>query len=273
MDLGRISNLSVFLMSVSTLLSFVVPIALIIFLGVKRRLNIKATLLGALLFFVFVIVLENIMHYFVLGPDSTKSAIYKNLPVYVLYGGLAAGIFEETARFLCFRFILKVNKENNIYTGISYGLGHGGIETIFIGGIASIGNLVTSVMFNKGSFGSLIATMNPQQLEDFNKGMSELINAPSYMFFMTGLERITALALQIALSLFVFKAVREKKWLYIVYAVLIHAGIDAIAILYQRNVITNIFLIEGSMFIATAVVFYLAFKLNKDSQMPSPNMD
>lgn len=261
MELTRhISSLSVSFMIISTILSVVVPIAAIIFMAVKKRLNWKAMLFGTLFFLVFVMVLENIMHYFVIGADVSKSVVYKNLPIYVIYGGFAAGIFEETARFLCFRFILKVNRESTVYTGISYGLGHGGIEAMIIG-LAAIGNLVTSVMVNRGLFDSLTVSMNEQQLEAFNKGINELINAPSYMFLISGVERVMALALQIALSLLVFKAVRYKKWKYISYAVLIHAGIDMIAVLFQRGVITNIFLLEGIILLLTAAVVYAVFRI------------
>ncbi len=259
----HISSLSVSFMIISTILSVVIPIAAIIFMAVKKKLNWKATLFGALFFLVFVIVLENIMHNIVLGADATKSVVYQNLPLYVIYGGFAAGIFEETARLLCFRFILKVNSENTIYTGISYGLGHGGIEAMFIGGLASIGNLVTSVMFNRGLFDKLTDSLNGQQLEAFNKSINDLINAPSYMFLITGVERVTSLALQIALSLLVFKAVSDKKWKFLAYAVLIHAGIDMIAILFQRKVITNIFLLEGVILLLTAAVVYAAFRINR----------
>lgn len=260
---GSVSTLSIIYMAISTVLALLVPIVVIVFMGVKKRLKWKAMLFGALLFVVFALMLERIMHVLVLGADPTQSIIYKNPILYMLYGGFAAGIFEETARLLGFKYLIKVRDNESINTGISYGLGHGGIEAILIGGIAAVGNLVTSIMLNGGMLKSVTATMSGQQLDTFNQGINGLINTPSYMFMISGVERMVALVLQIALSLFVFKAVVEKKWQYFAYAILIHAGIDMFAVLYQKSIITNIFLLEGIILIATIAATIIAFKINK----------
>jgi len=260
---GSVSTLSIVYLTISAALPFLIPIALIVLLSVNKRLNWKAMLFGALLFVVFTLILERIMHVLVLGVDPTQSAIYKNPIFYMLYGGLAAGIFEETARLLCFKYFLKVRADENIYTGISYGLGHGGIEAILIGGIAAVVNLVTSVMLNGGMLKSVTAAMTSQQLDVFNKGISGLVNTPSYMFLISGCERMIALVLQIALSMFVLKAVVEKEWQYFAYAILIHAGIDMVAVLYQRKIINNVFLLEGIILLVTVAVAIVAFKISK----------
>ena len=49
-----------------------------------------------------------------------------------LYGGLMAGVFEETGRYVSFKWFLK--KETRIQDGLSYGIGHGGIEAMLIVG-------------------------------------------------------------------------------------------------------------------------------------------
>ncbi len=257
----NVNFMSIVFMTVSTVLSFLVPIAIIVYMGVKRKLNWKATLLGFLMFVVFVTILENIMHVLVLGTDITKSAIYKNIFLYAIYGGFAAGIFEETARFLCFRYLLKVHKEEPLNTGLSYGLGHGGFEAILIGGISSIGNLIMSIMLNKGLLHSVTSSMSGPQLESYNKGIDALVDTPSYMFLVTGGERMVALVLQIALTMFVFIAVRDRKWQYFVFAVLIHAGVDILAVLFQRDVIQNIILLEIIILITTVAVSFIAYKI------------
>ena len=59
-------------------------------------------------------------------------------------------------------------------------------------------------------------------------------------------ERVCAMMIQIGLSMLVFVAAREKKyfWLYPI-AILIHAMIDAPAALYQYQVISSVFVVEG----------------------------
>jgi uncharacterized membrane protein YhfC len=260
---STVSTLSILFMGVSAALSIFVPVGLVIFMGLKKRLNWKATLAGAILFVVFVLVLERTMHILVLGTDMSKSALYNNLILYMLYGGFAAGLFEETARLLGFKFLLKVREKESPDTGISYGLGHGGIEAVLLGGLAVVSSMVTAIMLNSGALGSIASALKGDQLTAFNQQISNLVNANSFLFLATGIERISAIMIQIGLSLFVFKAVKEKKWLFYVYAILLHAGIDMFAILFQRGVIKNIVLLEGAVFVAAAVVMAAGFALNK----------
>jgi uncharacterized membrane protein YhfC len=51
--------------------------------------------------------------------------------LYAVLGALLAGLFEETGRFIAFKFLLK--KRTDRKTAISYGIGHGGFEAIFGG--------------------------------------------------------------------------------------------------------------------------------------------
>ncbi len=256
----KISTLSIVFMAVSTGLSILVPIAAIVVMGIKKRMNWKAMILGTTLFLVFVMILESILHNVVLGTDPSKSVIYQSPWLYMLYVGFAAGIFEETARLLCFKFILKTGDNESIDTGISYGLGHGGIESIFIGGLATVSNLIMSSMYNSGILSSVTARLNGEQLSGFNQGMDILRNTPPDYFLLSGIERMAALVLQISLSLFVLKAVTDKKWKYFIYAILIHAGIDMFAALYQRGVIADIYIMEGILLAGASATAYFAFR-------------
>ncbi len=266
-----VSTLSLVSMIIAAVLSVLVPIAAIVVLGVKRRMNWKAMLLGALLFFIFAMILESIMHSVVLGPDPTNSVIYRNPWLYILYAGFAAGIFEETARLLGFKFLIKVKENESIDTGISYGLGHGGIESLLIGGLAAVGNIMMTVMYNSGALNSVAGGLTGEELESFNLGIQTLVSTPSYMFLLSGFERMAALVLQIALSLFVLKAVSQKKWLYFLYAILIHAGADMFAVLYTRGYITNVLLLEGVLAVIALVVIAVAFRIyrSKDEEQPA----
>ncbi len=264
-DISNISNLSIIFMAVTAGLSILVPIVTIAIMGVKKRMNWKAMFIGAGFFVVFVIILESLLHMVVLGTDPSQSAIYKNPWLMMLYGGFAAGIFEETARLICFRFIVKVNKNESIYTGISYGLGHGGIEAIFIGGLAAVSNLIMSIMHNSGSLDTMTVVLSGEELIAFNQGIDIIMSTAPDMFLLSGLERMIALVLQISLSLFVLKAVADKKWWYFIYAILIHAGIDMFAVLYQLGIITNVYILIGIILVLTSVVTFFAFRFyNRD---------
>jgi uncharacterized membrane protein YhfC len=259
----NVSALSITFMAISVFLAIVVPVGIIIWMGVKKMLNAKATFFGALLFIVFAVVLENLMHMLVLGKVPAQSAIYKSPVLYMIYGGFAAGIFEEVARLLGFKFLLRVRDGESFDTAVSYGLGHGGIESVLLGGFASISYLATSVMLNGGLLKGVTATMNEQQLASFNQGITIITTSPSSMFLVVGIERLIALTLQVSLSLFVFKAAVDKKWQFFIYAVLIHAGIDMIAVLGQRGYISNMFVLEGIISLITIASTVVAFRVSK----------
>lgn len=255
-----ISNLSITFMAVTLFLSTIVPICTIIFMGLKKKMRWKAMLFGALLFFVFVLVLESLMHRLVLGADPTQSAVYKDPVLYMLYGGFAAGIFEEVARLLGFKFLIRVGENESIDTGISYGLGHGGIEAVLLGGLNAVGNLVLSITVNSGALDGMTKAMTGQQLESFNGMVNQLASTTPHMFLISGVERLIALVLQVSLSLFVLKAVVEKKWQYFGLAVLLHAAVDIFAVAFQRGYVTNVYLLEGVLLVAAIIMAGAAFK-------------
>lgn len=261
MDVGSISTLNIAAMITEAALSVLVPIVVIIVLGIRDRMNWKAVLCGTLLFIVFSLIVETVMHSIVLGADPTVSPIYQNKLLYTLYAGFAAGVLEETARLLGFKFVISVSEKESIDTGISYGLGHGGIESIIFGGLPAISNVVMAFMYNSGKLDSIRDTLAADELESLNEGIEVLTSTQPYMFLMSGFERIVVFVLQISLSLLVLKAVSQKKWLYFLYAVLIHAGVDMITVFCSREGITNIFLIEGILAAAAAASAAAAFRV------------
>lgn len=256
----NVSTLSIVFMSVSIFLSIILPVGVIVFLAIRKIMKWKAMLIGALMFVLFVFILESLMHRFVLGASPAQSPIYRNTILYMLYGGFAAGIFEEVARLIGFKFLIKVNDNEGINTGISYGLGHGGIEAVFIGGLSAVGNLIMAVMINSGTLGSVSAALSGAELESYKAGVEALTSTSPYLFLFSGVERVIALVLQISLSLFVLKAIVEKKWQYFVLAILLHAGVDMFAVLYQKEVISSVYLLEGALAVVTLVIAIAAFR-------------
>ena len=69
---------------------------------------------------------------------QTIAPFLENPYVFAIYGGLTAGIFEELGRFVAFFFLLK--KYLDYKDGFAYGIGHGGIESILVGGILCASN-------------------------------------------------------------------------------------------------------------------------------------
>lgn len=252
-----VSNLSITFMIISLIICLVLPIGGIIYLKRKYKVKLKTFFIGMLAFFIAVQVLEAPIHYYLLSINkATSQFIMGSSIVYMLYGGLMAGIFEETARLISFKYLIK-DRYNT--TAITYGLGHGGIEAILIGGISCINSIVYSIFINNGSFQSMMKAASVSE-DLISKTYNQYVNSSSFLFLMTGVERILALSIQISLSVLVFYAVKEKKYIYFFLAILCHAFIDFPAGLYQMGVISNIYIVELLILVEVIVLVILIFK-------------
>ena len=98
-----------------------------------------------------------------------------------------------------------------------------------------------------------------------------LIQQPAYLYFLGSLERIMALVLQIAFTMLVLYAVKQKKYIFLVYAILFHAFVDFFAALYQTKTI-NIFVAEGITLLFTIGAVVLIRKMKaKLMSVPGKN--
>ena len=232
-------------------------IALIIFLigaiwlaKKKYKINLSVLGLGAIAFFVSAQVLEKIVHLLVLRPqrDGTIALMTEHPFLYIIYGIAMAALFEETARFIFFKWLEKKRKLE-FSDALAYGLGHGGLELLFVG-IASLINLF--ILF------SAVQSQNPKVLELLTENMLETIRtlAP-WQVYLLGVERVLALVMQIGLSFWVYQAVRQKNWIYLVAAYGLHALFDLAPSLSQVGWISNPLLVEGLL--AVEVVLFVYF--------------
>ena len=220
-----------------------------------QRAYIQRKGIGAATFFLFAMVLEQILHAVVLGVGGER--ITGNIWIYGLYGGLAAGLFEEVGRFVAMRFAMK--KQLSLPNALMYGVGHGGIEAILIVGLASVSNLVTSIMINAGTLEASLGALDQATKEATLTQLSALWTTPSYQFFLSGIERIVAVTLHIALSVLVFQAVKLGKKRYWFLAFAIHVGVDFATVIAANYL--NLVLVEVMLAVLVAGVVVLTVSL------------
>jgi len=125
---------------------------------------------------------------------------------------LAAGVFEETARYVGLKYIIK----NDTYeTGLTYGAGHGGIESILLVG------------FNVLFVGIFILS-KPQLLSPV---LIQALNVmPTYFPLIGVYERLIAMTAQIGFSLMVMISIKNNDLRYFILAIGLHAFFDYLAI-------------------------------------------
>lgn len=265
-----VPTLSILFMAVSAIISIGLPILLYLYWRKRYALRLVPALVGAVAFTLFALVLEQQLHMLVLRPDAEGGIALRNNPfLYVLYGTLAAGVFEETARFASFSLLRR--KHKGFGTALSYGIGHGGIESILVCGVTMIANIAFSMTLNANGPESLSSL--PQSAAAINALQS---SAPT-LFLFGGLERVLALTMQISLSVLVFYAVYAsgKRWLYPA-AIALHALIDVPAALFQCGVITGIALVEGIVAVSAVILAFIAVSTHRklsptlSSEAPPP---
>lgn len=270
-----VPTLSLVFMVISLLVSVGLPIVLFFVYRKKYGAKFIPALVGALAFIIFALILESLVHRMILQPDATGSIPLMSKPVlYMLYGGLMAGIFEETARYLSFHLLKK--KYGGIGNALSYGVGHGGIEAILLVGSTMLSNLVLSFYVNSGTLDSIVAmtaTTSPESAAALEQGAELLATTPSYMFLLGGIERVGAIVIHIALSVLVYYAVvrRDKWWLFPV-AIVLHALVDFPAVLMQIGIINNVFVLEAFVLIIAAAFALLAFAVHKRLKPPAQSV-
>lgn len=252
-----VSSSSIYFMILTFLISTIVPILLVIFFYKKEKISLKVVFIAAIGFFIATQILEGSIHKVVLINNKTTAELFKNPWLYMLYGGFMAGIFEEISRYLMFKFVLKDNRQWK--DGLAYGLGHGGIEAILLVGVTFFRNIIMAFQINSGSFEKLLQ-IEGAPVDVLSEMYTQMISLPSYIWGVASIERICAMIIQIGLSLIVLYAIKERKKIYLILAVFIHAAIDFPAALHQAGVIKNVVFVEEFLIIIAVLALIFIIK-------------
>ena len=234
---------------ITMLALFAVLIAAVWYARKKYKINFAVLGLGAVAFFASSQVLEKIVHLLVLHPqkDGTVPLMTGNPLLYVIYGICMAALFEETARLIFFKWLEKKRTLEDS-DALAYGLGHGGLELIYIG-IASLLNLF--ILF------SAVESQNPNIMQLLPEStLTTINNLAVWQIYLLGLERILALLLQVGLTFWVYQAIRQKKWIYLVAAYGLHALFDLAPSLSQVGWLSNPLLVEGLLAVEVIIFIY-----------------
>lgn len=254
-----VSGLSLAMIAFCAVLGAAIPVVLALWLVRKYHAKWSTILVGAVAFVVAALVLESMVHQIVLnGPHG--EVIKGNTLWYALYGGLMAGIFEETARFLVMKFYMKKREPDTTLPGVAYGVGHGGAEVLMILFMGMISNLVMALMINSGQADALLAKTPEASQAALQAQFDQLVNTKPGTFLIGVWERISAIVLQISLSVIVWTGVRKGgKWLWLFpFAILLHATVDGCLVPLTKSVgMVPIELIVSAEAIAVAALAWL----------------
>ncbi|WP_294476635.1 YhfC family intramembrane metalloprotease [uncultured Ruminococcus sp.] len=224
----------------------------------KIKLNVKALIVGAVVFPVFALGLKNILQYPLLIADTPVArAAADNVWLLCFIGAVCAGLFEETGRFIAFKTVLKNCKSRE--DSVSYGLGHGGFEAVYLG-LYNISLIAMGLIVNNSGVDAVLKGAEGAARDSAVEQLRGYAEQTLLSGLLGGFERIPAIALQIGLSMLVFAAARQKGkgWLYPL-AIFLHALVDFTIAFYKAGYF-GLAVFEMIFVAVTAVIVFAAYK-------------
>jgi uncharacterized membrane protein YhfC len=216
-----------------------------------RRFNLswKLVLAGGLTFIASQI--PHIPLVTALAPVMAKNSLLVN----AITLGLLAGIFEETARYILFKFILK--NARTWKEGILVGLGHGGTEALILGVLAAIA-FVTMLGYRAIDM-STVPGIPADQVELAKQQVAAYWAVEPYIPLIGFLERVFAMCLHVGLSVMVLFAIAKNKPLWFWIALLWHALVDAVAVFTIQSL--GVLAVEGIVAVMAGFTLLVALWL------------
>ena len=174
--------------------------------------------------------------------------------------GLSAGIWEETSRYLGYRFWLK--KPKLWREGLILGLGHGSFEAILIGFLALYG-LLQMVAFKNTDLSYMIPV---DRVESTYQTIQAYWNVSWYDSLLGALERMLTIPIQVLLSILILQIFKRGKIIWLFVAILIHTVIDASVVILINY--SSIYITEGAIALfslaSLILIIFLKDKINKN---------
>ncbi len=259
MEFAKVGTGTIQALILGAVLSVVLPVGIMIFWKIKKKEPVTSLLAGVFVFFVFALMIEKSIQALVIMLDHPVSRFINTHPVCLaLVTALFAGVFEETGRMAAYRILLK--KQTNKETAISYGLGHGGAEIIFILGITFVQYTLYAQMINQGTYQTLIDQV-PNQADTFKELAKNIAEFGFGNLCISLLERCSALLFHVGASIMVFAACRKSGafWLYPL-AIGLHTLMDFLAALYALGIWhIPVLLLEGILLLYGIAVLYMSY--------------
>ncbi len=210
-----VSTASMIAIIITLFITLIAPVIVWIIYGVKNKGKgvWKALALGAAGFVLLQMIIRMPILNIVSMIPGFGTFVAEYYVIYCLILAMTAALFEVVARFGVAKIL---QKKINYEQGVAAGLGHGGIEAILIVGMTYINNLLYAIMINSGTFAQTIEAVAATD----TTGMAEaqllaiqasLVEAPSYLFYLAGYERVLTVIFHTAMSLLVCYLVYKKK--------------------------------------------------------------
>jgi uncharacterized membrane protein YhfC len=238
------------------LFEIALPIVLAIFILRRFKSGWKFVGIGAVIFIasqvVHIPMLQGINWLYTqkILPAPSESS---RLLTQALILGLAAGFCEETGRLVGFKLIGKKNRKfGNI---LALGIGHGGVESVFVG-VTVLSTFIAMLVYKNPTLAATVPGL-PAQVQVYWGTSWDTALAG-------GVERISAIALHLACTVLVYQTFVHKNGLFYVAALLWHAIVDGVSV-YLSGIGASVWTLEGVVGIIAVLSILIIYFLGRST--------
>lgn len=246
------------------------PVGMLLYLRKRYGCGLKCFFIGAGVFLLFVLVLENLAHAGVAASPLKPVLMGENYWAFGLYGGLMAGLFEELGRFAAFQTVLKKQRDKD-YNALMYGAGHGGIEVMIVMLPTMITYLVYAILLNTGNGAVLTSGMDAATMETVQTTMQSVAALPAWQLLISPVERIAAVIAHLSLSVIVWFAVKNHRAAYLLLAIVLHALLDAVTVILNYS-LGSILIVECGAWVIALCIAVIARRIWKQNSCAAVDM-
>lgn len=227
----------------------------------RRKAEWMPLITGVCAYFGFAIVGRNIMNVIFVSANASWSQTLSDFPwVYLLYVVLQAVILEEIARYICFRFVLNDSLKKDV--PISFGIGFGCLECIYVLGLSVLDYFVLATQINTLGVEKMMEMAGLENPEVFNAVIEVIQSIGAMDVALTFCERVLYMVLHVSLSILIFAAVHYKeKFRLLPIAVVLRVGVEAGVFIFSgtMGIAMNRIASDVVLMVFTALTAYLAY--------------
>ncbi|MFH1634530.1 MAG: YhfC family glutamic-type intramembrane protease, partial [Chloroflexota bacterium] len=252
------------------LLMIAMPLALGVFLAQRLKADWRLFGIGAVTF-----ISSQVFHIpfnaWILSPAVDKLGLSITqqgirLAAAALLFGLSAGVFEETARYLVYRFWLEEDREWE--SALMLGAGHGGVEAIILGAIV-VYALIQALTLRGAD---LSAVVPADQIGTARAQIEAYWSAPWYAAILGAVERAATICFHLSASVLVARAFTRRNILWLGAAIGWHTLLDAVAVYAVRTwgpYMAEAFIVAAGL-ASVGIIFKLKTTRQAPGQQPPP---
>ncbi|UZT82491.1 YhfC family glutamic-type intramembrane protease [Caproicibacterium sp. BJN0003] len=209
------------------LASLVLPFGLYFYFYARlRHFRIYPVVFGLAAYLLFGYAIESIMGQQLLSVlnafPTTNPTLY--VVTILLMAGLIEGSGMLTSAFLLrWKICRDETPASEIGIGIGFGIAFGGLKSALEFGLYQISTLRVAAAINSQGIDNLLQNFTDDEKILAQEQIQAIANTQPYLYFITGIEQIFMISLQIALAVLVWMVItRRLKWYFFPIAIVLH---------------------------------------------------